>query len=285
MPSVSKKQHNLMALVANDPKAAKRLGIPQSVGRDFMKADKGRKFNFGGSTMPGFKMDRMRPMARNEMEEMPMRRRGRAPMIMRKGGKAESKEMVKKELAFMKKKGAPKSMIRHEEEEMGGMKKGVRKFQRGGSTSGLAGIKPITPQQSYERYQDRMYRQGKQAAAQNLAKSLQADKFSTTAKKFGRFGVPFAIGAAAKGLYDQFTMPEDNTEMSPEPETGALEHRKGGKIHSRMKAHKAPKKHRYAGGGMTYSGGGSVFRKGADGIASKGKTRGKMVKMAYGGKC
>jgi hypothetical protein len=35
-----------------------------------------------------------------------------------------------------------------------------------------------------------------------------------------------------------------------------------------------------AGGGMTGS-----FRRAADGIASKGKTKGKMVKMAYGGKC
>jgi hypothetical protein len=33
-----------MALVANDPKAAKRLGVPQKVGKEFMKADKGRKF-------------------------------------------------------------------------------------------------------------------------------------------------------------------------------------------------------------------------------------------------
>jgi len=40
-----------------------------------------------------------------------------------------------------------------------------------------------------------------------------------------------------------------------------------------------------AGGGMAYSGGGSVFRKAADGIASKGKTKGKIVKMNYGGKC
>ena len=48
MPSKSKKQHNLMALVANDPKAAKRLGIPRSVGEEFMKADKGKKFKEGG---------------------------------------------------------------------------------------------------------------------------------------------------------------------------------------------------------------------------------------------
>jgi hypothetical protein len=40
---------------------------------------------------------------------------------MKKGG--ETKEMMKKEVSFMKKKGAPKSMIRHEEAEYG-MKKG-----------------------------------------------------------------------------------------------------------------------------------------------------------------
>ena len=49
MPSTSKKQHNLMAMVAHDPKAAKRLGIPQSVGKEFVTADKGKKFNQGGS--------------------------------------------------------------------------------------------------------------------------------------------------------------------------------------------------------------------------------------------
>jgi len=48
MPSKSKAQHNLMALVANNPKASKRLGIPKSVGEEFMKADKGKKFAAGG---------------------------------------------------------------------------------------------------------------------------------------------------------------------------------------------------------------------------------------------
>ena len=87
MPSVSKKQHNLMAMVANDPAAAKRLGISQKVGKDFMEADKGRKFAKGGDMK-------------------------------------ESKAMMKKEVGFMKAKGAPKSMIKHEESEMKAMKKG-----------------------------------------------------------------------------------------------------------------------------------------------------------------
>ena len=84
----------------------------------------------------------------------------------------ESKAMMKKEVAFMKKKGAPKSMIRHEKAEM-------------------------------------------------------ADKMGRALKR---------KSAAGKAM-------------------------------------------------MGYKEGGSVFRKAADGIAHKGKTKGKMVKMAYGGKC
>jgi hypothetical protein len=87
MPSVSKKQHNLMAAVANNPKFAKKVGIPRSVGEDYLEADKGRKFNRGG-----------------EMKE--------------------SKKMMAKEVAFMKKKGAPKSMVKHEMAEMKGKSKG-----------------------------------------------------------------------------------------------------------------------------------------------------------------
>ena len=84
----------------------------------------------------------------------------------------ESKAMMKKEVSFMKKKGAPKSMIRHEESEM-------------------------------------------------------ADKMGRALKK---------KGAAGRAM-------------------------------------------------MKYAEGGSVYRRAADGITAKGKTKGKMVKMAYGGKC
>jgi hypothetical protein len=86
MPSASKKQANFMAAVAHNPAFAKKAGVPQSVGKDFNQADKGRKFSKGG--------------------EM-----------------AESKAMAKKEISFMKKKGAPASMIKHEKAEYG-MKKG-----------------------------------------------------------------------------------------------------------------------------------------------------------------
>ena len=48
MPSSSKKQHNFMAAIANNPAFAKKVGVPQSVGKDFTTADKGRKFSIGG---------------------------------------------------------------------------------------------------------------------------------------------------------------------------------------------------------------------------------------------
>jgi hypothetical protein len=49
VPSTSKKQHNFMAAVANNPAFAKKAGVPQSVGKEFSNADKGRKFSKGGS--------------------------------------------------------------------------------------------------------------------------------------------------------------------------------------------------------------------------------------------
>ena len=103
MPSKSQAQHNLMAIVANDPAASKRLGIPQKVGKEFMQADKGRKFKEGGDMK-------------------------------------ESKAMMQKEVAFMKKKGAPKSMIKHEMAEAKGMKKGGKAYSAGGYTRAADGI-------------------------------------------------------------------------------------------------------------------------------------------------
>jgi hypothetical protein len=48
MPSTSKKQHNFMEAIAHSPSFAKKVGVPQSVGKDFSNADKNRKFSKGG---------------------------------------------------------------------------------------------------------------------------------------------------------------------------------------------------------------------------------------------
>ena len=113
MPSVSQKQHNMMAMVANNPAKSKELGIPQSVGKDFLAADKGKKFG-GGSR------------ADSQVVNRPKTNQGKGELFAKGGQMKESKAMVKKEVGFMKKAGAPKSMIKHEMSEMKGMKAGGR---------------------------------------------------------------------------------------------------------------------------------------------------------------
>ena len=48
MPSKSKAQHNLMEAVAHSKSFAKKVGIKQSVGKEFAAADKGKTFKSGG---------------------------------------------------------------------------------------------------------------------------------------------------------------------------------------------------------------------------------------------
>jgi hypothetical protein len=51
VPSTSRKQHNFMEAVAHNAAFAKKAGVPQSVGKDFATADKGKTFSKGGRTM------------------------------------------------------------------------------------------------------------------------------------------------------------------------------------------------------------------------------------------
>jgi hypothetical protein len=70
MPSTSKKQHNFMAAVANNPSFAKKAGVPQSVGKEFSNADKSRKFKEGGDTMANTsRMNRLEELGRVNAEK------------------------------------------------------------------------------------------------------------------------------------------------------------------------------------------------------------------------
>ena len=51
MPSKSKKQHDFMEAIAHNKAFAKKVGVPQSVGEDFVNADKGKHFSKGGIDM------------------------------------------------------------------------------------------------------------------------------------------------------------------------------------------------------------------------------------------
>ena len=103
MPAVSEKQKRFMQAVAHNKGFAKKVGVPQSVGKEFSKS--------GGGEM------------------------------------AESKAMMKKEVAFMKKKGAPAAMLKHEKAEMKGMKSGGKAYAKGGSVSAskMGAVKTAAP--------------------------------------------------------------------------------------------------------------------------------------------
>lgn len=106
MPSQTKQQHRFMAAVAHSPAFAKKVGVPQSVGRDFVQADKGRKFAKGGDTMA---------------TKNPAKR-----------------AMEMRHAAAMKKAGLPGKMVREEREEAMEYRRGggVRKYASGGLAAG-----------------------------------------------------------------------------------------------------------------------------------------------------
>ena len=125
MPSTSKKQHNFFAAVANNPKFAKKAGVPSSVGQEYIKADKGLKFGKGSG-------------ARADLQKInrPKTDQGKSELFSKGGDMKESKAMLGKEMAFMKKKGAPKSMIKHEMAEA--------KMAKGGMTK-MGAVKTAAP--------------------------------------------------------------------------------------------------------------------------------------------
>jgi phosphoserine phosphatase len=129
MPSTSKKQHNFMAAVANNPKFAKKAGVPKSVGEEFMKADKTKKMASGGM-----------PMVEKDGKKVPAFAADGVGK-MKKGGMAHSD--IAKDKPMMKKVAA--KAVKGHEKKMHGMAKGggieVRgktkgtmvKMKRGGS--------------------------------------------------------------------------------------------------------------------------------------------------------
>ena len=132
MPSKSKKQHNLMAAVANNPAFAKRVGISKSVGEEFMKADKTKKFKNGdlvevdSDKNPG--LSKLPTEVRNKMGYM--KKGGMAKKKMKMGGMAY-KEGGKADMA-QDKKTVKKAVGMHEKQLHGGKKSDLAKLKTGG---------------------------------------------------------------------------------------------------------------------------------------------------------
>ena len=116
-----------MAAVANNPAFAKKVGISKSVGEEFMKADKSKKFGSGGalkavdsSDNPG--LSKLPTEVRNKMG------------YMKKGGMAKKyKEGGMADMA-QDKKTVKKAVGMHEKQLHGGKKSNLTTLKKGGMT-------------------------------------------------------------------------------------------------------------------------------------------------------
>jgi hypothetical protein len=124
MPSTSKKQHNFMAAIAHNPAFAKKVGIPQSVGKDFDEADKGKKFGSGGYARPDLQKINKPKTLHGKMS------------IMKGGGMAKSdmKEDMKMDKA-QDKAMIKKAFKQHDAQEHKGGKGTSLKLKKGGMGS------------------------------------------------------------------------------------------------------------------------------------------------------
>ena len=131
MPSTSKKQHNFMAAIAHNPAFAKKVGVPQSVGKDFNEADKGKKFGSGG-------------MARPDLQKINKPKTLHGKMSIMKGGgmaKSDMKEDMNMDKA-QDKAMIKKAFKQHDAQEHKGGKGTSLKLAKGGtfraSANGIA---------------------------------------------------------------------------------------------------------------------------------------------------
>lgn len=146
-----------MAAVANNPAFAKKVGISKSVGEEFMKADKTKKFGSGGSLKatdasenPG--LSKLPTEVRNKMgymkkggmamkkgmhkmpdgkmmkdSDMPKKKMNMGGMAYKEGGKADMAQ---------DKKMAKKAVGMHEKQLHGGKKSNLAALKKGGMTKG-----------------------------------------------------------------------------------------------------------------------------------------------------
>jgi len=249
MPSTSKKQHNFMAAVAHNPAFAKKAGVPQSVGKEFNKADKGRKFSKGGDIMAENKKlsvgksikdyeDIMDDVAQVEAGIYTDPKTGKQMSKVRGLGPSMAAQRLEKDSA----KGR---FAMPGQGDVGQFfKKGgnVKKMNMGGYADG--GMPMVM-------------KDGKKVP------SFAAD----------------GVGKMAKGGMAKGDMKHEDVKMDKKMMQKAVNKHEG-------RLHKGSTMTKLASGGMAPSKMGAVkTSKKIDGIATKGKTKGTMIAMKNGGKC
>jgi hypothetical protein len=93
-----------MAAVANNPKFAKKAGVPSSVGKEFLTADKGKKFKEGGE-MKHSDMSKDKPMMK-KVAATAVKGHEKRLHGMARGGGIEIKGKTKGTMIKMKKGGS-----------------------------------------------------------------------------------------------------------------------------------------------------------------------------------
>ncbi len=147
MPSTSAKQAKFMKAVANNPKFAKKVGVAQSVGKDFEMADKKmKKFNSGGAAkkpkppMPNEPVTGgpgtvpLTPERKKFLDEL-RRRQGEGAKPPKKPGMKEGGKVMKKS------DKAGRALVKKSADTMGRamkMNKGGKCYAKGGSVSSRA---------------------------------------------------------------------------------------------------------------------------------------------------
>ena len=200
MPSTSKKQAHLMAAVAHNPAFAKKVGIPQSVGKDFNAADKGRKFAAGGVNMINRDVTRHGRVL-GASKGVPAAELTKY-IGKKEGGMAkdiESKSETKKEMAMDKKQDVAmikKAFKEHDAQEHKGgkgtklaLKKGgmaMKKMAKGGST----GMGPKTMSKDVEKGSNKLTKFGESAVQKSG---------HTKGKNLGDSGKTVGIQKMARG--------------------------------------------------------------------------------------
>ena len=95
-----------MAAVANNPKFAKKVGVPKSVGEEFMKADKPKKMGMGGMHKD-IKMDKKVAKKAIGMHEKQLHAGKKSNLTkLAKGGGIEIKGKTKGTMVKMRKGGS-----------------------------------------------------------------------------------------------------------------------------------------------------------------------------------
>ena len=239
MPSVSKKQHNFMAAIAHSPAFAKKVGIPQSVGKDFNQADKGRKFGLGGGvgiTRGGAeqinKQQTRRSSIYGQQKEVPNVNLNR--YIGKKEGGAVKHDDIKEDKVLIK-----RAFGMHDKQLHESKKTDLTKLNKGGVMKAKETMGPRTMAKDVEAGSNKLLKHGESAVQKRgHTKGMEERDYKVEKIQGGAKSGKGTFGAAP-------------IKMAKGGMCG------GGKAMKKM-----------ARGGMA--------SKRADGIASKGKTKGKM---------